>query len=83
MAQKVYKMQNGRKLQWLTCADCGLDLGPAAAQFRMRRTFRYPCAYRGKDERTLCGECMRRDFGLPSMAAYMEGIREDNHLSRL
>ena len=71
--QTQYRIFEGRRVQWWTCTDCGLELGPAAAQFRLRRRFPFPIAYVGRDGRRLCGECLRREMGFPVMQV-MEAV---------
>ena len=75
MPQKVYRMLNGRTLQWLRCADCGADLGPAAQNIRMRKSSHYPIAFAGRDGRTLCGACLRRELGIAPFILAAEGVR--------
>lgn len=59
---KYYRILEGNKVQWWICADCGRDLGPAAAQYRTKRSA-YPFAFNGRDGRCLCGSCLDRESG--------------------
>jgi hypothetical protein len=73
--EKQFRIVDGRRLQWWQCTDCGRDLGPAAAQFRMQRTFPYPCAYRGHDGRTLCGQCYNHEHGVTPVLRTVEAAQ--------
>lgn len=78
MPGESFRMVRGRRLMWWQCAECGDDLGPAAAQLRMANNFPYPIAMNGRGGRVICGECWAKERGItPIVSVY---TKESEHV---
>ena len=59
-----YRIVDGKRRLWWTCAECGCDLGPAASKERMMPAFSYPSAYDSADgTAVVCYACWCKEHG--------------------